>query len=63
MSGIGTVVIKDKEWSVNVATTPSELLQGLSGVVSIPANTGMLFDLGAEGDVVKKRKDIMNSLE
>ena len=33
MSGIGIIVIKDKEWPVNVATTPSELLQGLSGVL------------------------------
>lgn len=48
MPGTAVVVIKDKQWSVNVATTPSELTTGLSGVASIPAGTGMLFDLGAE---------------
>lgn len=48
MPGQATVAIRDKEWTVSVATTPSELSQGLIGVPSIPANTGMLFDLGQE---------------
>ncbi|GAI75676.1 unnamed protein product, partial [marine sediment metagenome] len=48
MLGTAVVVIRGKEWSVDVATTPEELLAGLAGVASIPANTGMLFDLGAE---------------
>lgn len=48
MPGTAIVVIGDNEWLVDVATTPQELLQGLAGVASIPAGTGMLFDLGAE---------------
>ena len=48
MPGRATVTIRDKQWTVDVATTPSELSQGLKGEPSIPANTGMLFDLGAE---------------
>jgi len=48
MPGQATVAIRDKEWLVSLATTSQELLQGLAGVESIPANTGMLFDLGEE---------------
>lgn len=48
MPGTAIVVIGEKEWAVDVASTPEELLQGLAGVESIPANTGMLFDLGEE---------------
>jgi len=43
-----TVTIHDMQWQVSVATTLSELTQGLGGLPSIPANTGMLFDLGYE---------------
>ena len=48
MPGEATVAIRDKQWAVSVATTPEELSQGLKGVPSIPANTGMLFDTGAD---------------
>ena len=48
MPGTAVVVIGEKEWSVDIASTPQELLQGLAGVEAIPANTGMLFDLGTE---------------
>lgn len=51
MPGQATVQIGEKQWSVQVATTPTELAQGLSGVASIPAHSGMLFDLGAERTV------------
>lgn len=46
MSGQAIVKIKDKQWNVSLATTYSELAAGLGGVPSIPAGTGMLFDLG-----------------
>lgn len=46
MSGQAIVKINDKQWLVSVATTYSELAAGLSGLTSIPAGTGMLFDLG-----------------
>ena len=48
MSGQATVAIDGKQWSVAVASTPTELTTGLSGVSGIPANTGMLFDMGSD---------------
>lgn len=42
------VVIDGRQWTVDVATTIQELTAGLSGVASIPPNTGMLFDVGVE---------------
>jgi uncharacterized membrane protein (UPF0127 family) len=38
---------------VSVATTPYELTTGLSEVASIPANTGMLFDLGTDQQYIE----------
>jgi len=46
MPGSAVVTINEKEWEVDVAASADELSAGLGGVVSIPANTGMLFDLG-----------------
>lgn len=48
MPGQATVTIRDKQWAVSVATTADELAQGLKGVESIPAGTGMLFDVGTD---------------
>ena len=48
MSGQATVTINGKQWTVSVATTTAELIAGLSGVASIPANTGILFDMGVD---------------
>lgn len=42
----GTITIGVSQWSVTLATTAVEITQGLSGVASIPVNSGMLFDLG-----------------
>ncbi|GAH67333.1 unnamed protein product, partial [marine sediment metagenome] len=47
MPGTAIVTINGEEWSVNVATTSAELIQGLSGIASIPVRTGMLFVLPA----------------
>lgn len=47
MPGQALVTINDNQWSVEVATTASELITGLSGRASIPAGTGMLFVLPA----------------
>lgn len=46
MPGQAIVTIGEKQWTVSMATTLTERSTGLSGVASIPANTGMLFDLG-----------------
>ncbi len=45
--GVGTVTIGEKQWAVEVASTPGELAAGLGGLDAIPAATGMLFDLGS----------------
>lgn len=45
MPGQAIVTINEEEWSVNVANTTAELIQGLSGVASLAAGTGMLFIL------------------
>lgn len=42
------VTIRDKQWTVSVASTPTELLAGLSGVASIAEWTGMIFDMGID---------------
>lgn len=38
-----TVVIGDKSWTVEVASTPEERTSGLGGRESLPANFGMWF--------------------
>jgi len=48
MTGQAVVTINGRQWAVSVATTTAELVSGLSGVVSIPAGTGMLFDMGVD---------------
>jgi len=51
MAGQATLTIKSKQWSVSIATAPWELTQGLGGISELPAETGMLFDLGWEQTV------------
>ena len=46
MSGQAILTIKDKQWNVDLATSSWELVQGLGGLPSLAAGTGMLFDLG-----------------
>jgi uncharacterized membrane protein (UPF0127 family) len=48
MPGQAKVTIENKEWSMDVATLPWELSQGLGGLAEIPQATGMFFDLGYE---------------
>lgn len=48
MPGQATVTIGERQWTVSVATTPAELTAGLSGIASIPAGTGILFDMGVD---------------
>lgn len=51
MPGSAVIKIGEKQWAVDVAASPEELTAGLGGVASIPAYTGMLFDLGSEQTV------------
>ena len=48
MTGQAVVTIDDKQWTVDIAVTPWELLQGLGGLLELPSGTGILFDLGWE---------------
>lgn len=48
MPGQAIVTIDSSQWQVSVANTYTEITEGLSGLTELPANTGMLFDLGAE---------------
>lgn len=62
MSTQAIVTVGTRQWTVQVATTPTELSQGLSNVVSIPAETGMLFDLGSVRTVTVNAFDMLFSL-
>lgn len=53
MSGQATITIKNKQWSVSVAVTPSEQAQGLGELPGIPAGTGMLFDMGVSQTTIQ----------
>lgn len=46
MPGAAFVGIRWEFWTVSVATTPEEQVQGLGGLESIPVFAGMLFDFG-----------------
>ncbi len=59
MAGTTTITIDGKIWTATLATSMSELLAGLSGVESIPANTGMLFDFGSDQAVINVNMDDM----
>ena len=48
MAGQAVVSIGDRLWTVSLAATPRELVDGLGGLESIPPGTGMLFDMGRE---------------
>ena len=53
MPGQAIVTIREKKWTCSVANTLAEFTQGLSGVSSIPAGTGMLFDLGYDQKTIE----------
>ncbi len=59
MSGKAIVTIRDKQWQVNVASTPTDLQTGLSGVPSMPPGTGMLFDTGIEWYITVTTEDML----
>jgi len=48
MAGQAVVTIGNKEWLTDIATFPWELSQGLGGLVELPSNSGMFFDVDFE---------------
>ncbi|MDO8636409.1 MAG: DUF192 domain-containing protein, partial [Dehalococcoidia bacterium] len=48
MPGQAIITINHRQWTVSMATTLQELVQGLGGMATIPPGTGMLFDMGQE---------------
>ena len=61
---MSTVAVNGKQWTVTVATTPAELAAGLSGIASIPAGTGMYFDMGsAQSSIAINMADMLFSLD
>ncbi len=64
MPGQATVTIGEQSWAATIASTSAELLAGLSGVVSIPANTGILFDMGsAQGTISINMAEMLFNLD
>ncbi|KKL18157.1 hypothetical protein LCGC14_2478320 [marine sediment metagenome] len=59
-----TVLIGDNEWLVSVMASAAELTAGLSGVASILAGNGMLFDMGSDqGSISINMADMLFSLD
>ncbi len=63
MPGQANVNIEDKQWLVAIASTPSELVQGLGGVPEMPQGTGMLFDMGFEQVITVTTKPMFFPLD
>ncbi len=49
---MATVSIGTTTWAVTLASSAAELTAGLSGVASIDAQTGMLFDMATEQSAI-----------
>jgi len=59
MPGTAIVEISGNQWNVEVANTPTELTQGLSGRASLVAGTGMLFILPATQVVTVQTEEML----
>lgn len=59
MPGQAVITIGDKQWTVSMATTLAELSTGLSNVASIPAGTGILFDMGVDRSSISVNMSLM----
>ena len=59
MSQQAIITIGDKQWQVDIAATPWELMRGLGGLAGIPPWTGMLFDVGATQTIEITTEDML----
>jgi len=53
MPGQASVIVGNKEWTVAVASTLSEITTGLSGLPGLAVGTGVLFDLGVDQGYIR----------
>ena len=61
---MSVVTIGTETWAVTLASSSADLLSGLSGIASIDAQTGMLFDLGADqNSITVNMADMLFSLD
>ncbi len=63
MAGQANVTIENRQWAVAFASTPSELVQGLGGILEMPQGTGMLFDLGFNQIITVTTEPMLFSLD
>jgi uncharacterized membrane protein (UPF0127 family) len=59
VSVMAVITVRDKQWSVGIASTPQELAQGLGGITGILPDTGMLFDTGWEQYITVTTEDML----
>ncbi len=53
MPGQAVITINSRQWSASVANTYAELVQGLSGVESMLENSGVLFDMSSDQNLIQ----------
>lgn len=63
MSGQGTVTIGELEWTVELATTWTEITTGLGGRESLDADNGMLFDMGSSTIIIVTTEPMLFNLD
>jgi len=59
MPGQAIVTINDRQWTVEVASTQTELMTGLAGRTSLTPGTGMLFILPSTQQVTVTTQDML----
>ncbi len=63
MVGQALLTIKDKQWAVDIVSTPWEQSQGLGGLTALPVGIGMLFDMGYEKTIEVTTLPMLFSLD
>jgi uncharacterized membrane protein (UPF0127 family) len=63
MAGQAIVTVNGSTWDVYLANTYAELAQGLAGVVSMSAGTGMIFDTGYDHAIGVTTEQMLFSLD
>ncbi len=56
---MSVVTIGATSWAITLATSSADLLAGLSGIASLDAQTGMLFDMGNDQSAISINMNAM----